>query len=142
MKRGGRLGRRLVFPAQIATVLSLKIGLRDEISKALKRKDKGAVRRLVRDRVLPLMHEVGELWNIHRALWMATYKPFGWEVLEGRYGGLMARLATMEGRLVDWLDGHHDSLPELEAKLETIFPEDDIYSMIGYERAFTPSASK
>ncbi|KAJ2749307.1 hypothetical protein IWQ56_007256, partial [Coemansia nantahalensis] len=41
-----------------------------------------------------------ELWLYHRARWHRIYKPFGWETLELRYGGLAARLQTMYDRIV------------------------------------------
>lgn len=49
------------------------------------------------------------------------YKPFGFEVLDLRYGGLRARLETMHRRLVAYLDVDDDSvtsIPELEVELE------------------------
>ena len=50
-------------------------------------------------------------------MWMATYNPFGWEVVESRYGTIMARLATLQQRLDDFLAGRLDSLPEIAAAL-------------------------
>lgn len=53
--------------------------------------------------------------------WMAMYKPFGWEVLDLRYGGLRARLETMHRRLVAYLDPADSSVTrveELEVELE------------------------
>jgi len=49
------------------------------------------------------------------------YKPFGWEVLDLRYGGLRARLETMHRRLVAYLDPADSSVTrveELEVELE------------------------
>lgn len=49
------------------------------------------------------------------------YKPFGFEVLDLRYGGLRSRLETMHERLIDFLDVQNSSvvkLEELEVELE------------------------
>lgn len=69
-------------------------------------------------------------------MWMKTYKPFGWEVLESRYGGLRARLETMFDRIVAHVDfvrnnklveeeedeeNEHQRIPEFEVDLETIY---------------------
>lgn len=51
----------------------------------------------------------------HRALWMSTYKPFGWEVLDLRYGGLLARISSTQDRLADYVEGAVDEIEELEA---------------------------
>jgi len=53
------------------------------------------------------------------------YKPFGWEVLDLRYGGLRARLETMHRRLVAYLDPADSSvtkIEELEVELEVCRP--------------------
>lgn len=53
--------------------------------------------------------------------WFGLYKPFGWEVLDLRYGGLITRLETMHGRISAYLDTADDSvtkLSELEVDLE------------------------
>lgn len=53
--------------------------------------------------------------------WFSTYKPFGWEVLDLRYGGLQSRLETMHERLIAYLDVKESSvtkLEELEVELE------------------------
>lgn len=42
------------------------------------------------------------------------YKPFGWEVLDLRYGGLIARLETMHQRLIAYLDTDNTSTTKLE----------------------------
>lgn len=67
--------------------------------------------------VLPALHkQVDELRIAHRTLWMKTYKPFGWEVLDIRYGGLMARLASAEQRIFDYAEGRESQLEELECE--------------------------
>lgn len=48
-------------------------------------------------------------------------QPFGWEILELRYGGIRARLETMHERIASYLDEEDSSvtsLPELEVDLE------------------------
>ena len=50
----------------------------------------------------------------HRKLWHQTYKPFGWEVLDIRYGGMLSRLDTVIWRLEEYLAGNIAEIPELE----------------------------
>ncbi|MDQ8738997.1 beta-N-acetylhexosaminidase [Paenibacillus sp. LHD-38] len=67
--------------------------------------------------VLPALHrQVDELRIAHRTLWMSTYKPFGWEVLDIRYGGLMARISSAEQRILDYAEGRESRLEELECE--------------------------
>jgi len=59
---------------------------------------------------------IEELRISHRRLWMSTYKPFGWEVLDLRYGGLFARISSAQDRIADYVEGHIDQIEELEAE--------------------------
>lgn len=52
----------------------------------------------------------------HKQLWMAIYKPFGWEVLDHRYGGTEARILTAQERLDAYLTGEITKIEELEQK--------------------------
>lgn len=38
----------------------------------------------------------------------------GWEIFDIRYGGLLARLDTVQDRLIAFLDGENPAIPELE----------------------------
>jgi hypothetical protein len=114
-KRGD--ARRLRFPAQLARVLSVKAHLRRTLAQAYGKGDRRRVRDLVKRQLPDLRRQVQTLWDMHRELWMTNQKPFGWESVERRYGGLLARLQTVSQRLTDWLDGRIDAIPELDARL-------------------------
>lgn len=115
--RGGGLNGRLRYPALIAATLARKVNLRRRLAAAYKDGDHARLRALLRGEVADLRRSLRELWKHHRAMWMTTYKPFGWEVIEQRYGGLAARLETLAERLADYLAGRLASIPELEARL-------------------------
>jgi hypothetical protein len=135
------LAKRLRFPEQIARVLALKVDLHPKLAAVVRAGDQGTLRSLMADQLGPLQKEVHTLWKIHRQMWLATYRPFGLEVIEARYGGLLARLQSLNDRLKDYLAGKISSIPELEATLLKIFPKDDIYTMTYHERAVTASAA-
>ncbi len=48
--------------------------------------------------------------------WMAYYKPFGFEILDLRYGGLIRRFVTAKARIEAYLSGELDGIAELEEK--------------------------
>jgi hypothetical protein len=79
---------RLVFPAQIASVLALKDGLRQRLAGG------AAVGEL-----RPLRQALARLAEQHRKLWLSLYKPFGLEVIDGRYGAALARIDSIAERL-------------------------------------------
>ena len=94
------MNERLELPARVASVLSLKCHLRQRLVEAYRNKDYERLYDLAQGRLTRLREEVDQLWRYHRSLWMKMYKPFGWEVLELRYGGLRTRLETMYDHIV------------------------------------------
>lgn len=113
--------RRLLFPAQLAKVLSLKCELRRDLVAAYKSGNKKRLRALAVGDLKTLQAEVDRLWKCHRKMWLTTYKAFGWEEIEQRYGWLHARLQSLSDRLREYVGGEVTSIPEFETKLEKIF---------------------
>lgn len=54
--------------------------------------------------------------------WHTDYKPFGFEIIDQRFGGLAGRLKSCERRLTDYVNGKGD-IAELEEVLLPIVPE-------------------
>lgn len=133
---------RLAFPAQVAHVLSLKCGLRDLLVAAWRARDAAGLRDVL-GRVRTVQRAVKKLWRLHRGLWLDTFKPFGLEVLEHRYGGLWIRLESLADRLVDHLEGRRPEIPELDVDLQ-IFDEVPLAELghLTHARVKTPSAIK
>jgi hypothetical protein len=111
------MARRLNYPLLIARAIAARVDLRQDLSAALKKRDKPRIRRLIRE-IRVAREALYDLWLFHRSMWMATYKPFGWEVIEHRYGGLLARLDTLSDRLNDYLAGRLEAIPELTTDLQ------------------------
>ena len=61
-----------------------------------------------------IVEKIKALWESHRASWMEYNKPFGWEMHDLRYGGLIARFQTVKMRIGAYLSGACDRLEELE----------------------------
>jgi hexosaminidase len=141
--KAGGLARRLEFPAALAAVLELKVHLRRDLSKAVKKGDRAAVKEIARGDLPELRKRVEALWKRHRAMWMETYKPFGWEVIESRYGTVMARLATLQERVDAYVAGKLDELPELTAELHNPWEGQKLGDLhFGSSRMRTPSTIK
>ncbi len=71
---------------------------------------------------------------------MKDRKPFGWEVIELRYGGLMARVDTLKKTVEMFLRGESDSIPEFETELIPPFPDSPKpTATLGYRRIVTSS---
>ena len=61
-----------------------------------------------------IIERIARLRDAHRKAWMEYYKPFGWEVHDIRYGGMIARFETAKETLRAYLAGEIDGIPELE----------------------------
>lgn len=103
------------FYEQLANVLSVKAEIGIQLKAAYDRNDKNAMSEL-----LEVVNEVAKKVSIlhakHREVWFSLYKPFGWEIIEFRYGGLLARMETTKLRIQQWLEGVIDRIEELEEK--------------------------
>ncbi|GAA5961938.1 hypothetical protein JCM21900_001154 [Sporobolomyces salmonicolor] len=137
--------KRLQLPYLLASVLSLKCHLRERLVGAYKSVDRVELEALggktPNSRMNRLRGLVKELHKLHRSNWFAMYKPFGWEVLDLRYGGLLARLETMHQRIIAYLDAEDQTvtkLEELEVELETVYPNQGANLMLDYARCSRP----
>ncbi len=134
---------RLHFPEQIARVLSIKCHLRRHLAAAYRDGDKTRLRGLMQGALADLRCETEKLWKRHRDMWLSTYKPFGLEVIECRYGGLLARLETLADRLEAYLEGRAEAIPEFEVELQKLYPRAPAeLPTLSYARAATPSCIK
>ena len=53
---------------------------------------------------------------VWRKLWESTNKPFGFEVIDFRMGGIIARLNTAAERLTAFARGEVEDIPELSSE--------------------------
>ncbi len=68
----------------------------------------------VKDELFELLEtDFKELKSIHYKLWHKTYRPFGFEIVDGRYGMKLERIKTAKLRIEEYLNGEIQSLPEL-----------------------------
>eukprot|EP00123_Amoebidium_parasiticum_P018622 comp24254_c3_seq2/m.44972 comp24254_c3_seq2/g.44972 ORF comp24254_c3_seq2/g.44972 comp24254_c3_seq2/m.44972 type:complete len:261 (-) comp24254_c3_seq2:172-954(-) len=131
------LNARLALPAHLARVLSLKVTLRSKLQAAYRRGDVRELTLILNERVRPLCREVDVLWRCHRRHWLDLCKPFGLEVLEGRYGTLRTRLSSLEERLSDFLNHRVSCIPELEVDLQPCFGLGPTLGLFDYSRCTT-----
>lgn len=127
----------------LSKTLAVKATLGLEIVKLYREERRKELSEIAQTVLPALRKQVDELRIAHRTLWMKTYKPFGWEVLDIRYGGLMARIASAEQRILDYLEGRESRLEELECErllFEPGFPDSPITICApGYNRIVSAS---
>ena len=112
----GDLGYVFEPYVKLADVLSVKAALGVKTRVAYLMGDKEALGRLLEDYDVA-SERVGELHRSFRCRWLRDNKPQGFEIQDIRLGGLIMRLQSAKDRLVDYIEGRVDSIPELEEEL-------------------------
>jgi hypothetical protein len=138
---GASEDHRLDFAGQVAAVLALKTRLHLALRPAYRAGDHATLRRLVGELVPALRREVVALRDLHETRWHEIYRAFGWEVVERRYAGLLARLDTLVRRVEAHLaDPAARRIEELDCETHPVWPASDIYaSTLSHHQAVTPS---
>lgn len=101
------------YIATICKAAVMNIELAYDIRKGYDSNDKEFLANINFDSVIEC-HE--NLRNIHYNLWNSSYKPYGFENIDGRYGGKIARLKTAKMRINDFAEGRITDIPELKDK--------------------------
>ncbi len=114
LQEAGEAGDWLRVPLQLAEVLAVKCGIGVAITDHYRAQDREALK-LDAETLRGLAGAVERLRRTHRARWMRMYAPFGWDRLDLRYGGLLARLDTARARILDYCSGNLERVEELEA---------------------------
>lgn len=99
---------------RLAKVLSVKCELGTELQHAYRTQNRTELTDY-KEEVLPnLIEEVKKLLELRRTIWFEEYKANGFEVLDIRFSGVVARLYSTILRLSQYLDGEVEQLEELE----------------------------
>lgn len=110
-KENPRYAPMLNALSAMAKALVLRCRWREEAPKAVRagnRAKAGELTALAKE-CADAVNEVRKAW---RAQWDAVNKPFGFEVLDIRLGGVMARFETAAQRMQQYADGTLEELPE------------------------------
>lgn len=131
-------------PEKLTRVLALKATLGVELKAAYDNQDEVLLSKIANAIIPEVIERVRALRKAHRHQWLKTLKPFGWEVIDIRYGGLLTRLDTATERINDYLNKQIDSIEELEQERLYFGPEMEDSTGLGwnsfYTRMATPNA--
>jgi hypothetical protein len=117
-EENSEFSKLFLFYKILAEVLFGKSHWHEKISTCVKNKDMDTAKQLAEE-MTQTVAKVEELRWAWLDLWNSTYKPYGFEVLDLRIGGLRARLLTAQKRLFDFIEQNGETMPEL---LEEVLP--------------------
>ena len=104
------------FSTAAAHVLAKKSQMGLRLTEAYKAGDKAALKNFADVELPDLIERFKELRKVHMKNWFELYKPFGWDVMDMRYGSLIARTDSAIKEIKMYLDGELDRIEELEAE--------------------------
>lgn len=102
--------------AALCDALSIKYDLGLRTRKAYLNRNREEITSVIKDYDI-IIEKTERFYQYFRELWYRENKPQGFDVQDIRLGGLMQRLKSCRNRLIDFVNGRIDSIPELDEKL-------------------------
>lgn len=103
--------------ALLCNILYLKSDLGLDIRKLYNEGNKEALLDIANNRIAKLIETIEEFYTYFKEKWLQIFKPFGLEVQDIRYGGLIMRLKTVKNILIDYCNGKISKIEELEQEI-------------------------
>lgn len=101
----------------LCDVLAVKFDLGVRTRELYRGKDKAALKELALKDYTDLCARLEEFYAAFETCWATEKKPYGFDVQDARFGGLIRRIAHLKKRLLDYADGKVPDIPELEEEL-------------------------
>ncbi len=102
--------------SSLCNTLSIKYDLGLRLRNAYTEKDNAKLKEIADD-FEKVIDKLNIFYDNFSNLWYKENKPEGFEVQDIRLGGLMQRLKATKNRLINYIDGSCENLPELETEL-------------------------
>ncbi|MFD1415956.1 beta-N-acetylhexosaminidase [Oceanobacillus jeddahense] len=119
-------------PEKLCRVLAKKGDLGVELKAAYDASDQEKLKEIAQHIIPEVIKRVKELQSAHRKQWLSLNKPFGWEVIDIRYGGLLQRLDTSCQRVEEYVKGDLEQIEELEQERLYFSPNVEESSGLGW----------
>ncbi len=124
--------------SNLCDVLSIKSNIGIRIRKAYQKSDLDSLRKIVCD-IDSLLTKLDAFHNSFEKQWMYECRPFGYEVMDGRFGILRNRIVSAKHRIVDYLSGAIERIDELEENILPFDGRNDEVSWGWWQRIISPS---
>ena len=104
------------FYISLCDALSIKSELGIQTRMAYEFNDKKRLLFLAENNYSTVITKIEKCYTDYRKLWFYENKPYGFEIQDIRFGGLIKRIASCKDRLIEYCNGNCDTIPELEEK--------------------------
>ena len=99
---------------KLSAVLAKKADLGVRLKAAYEQNERMQLRAIAAKEIPGIVRELEEMKEQREDLWMSEAKPFGYELMDIKLGGVITRLTSTSRRLKRYLDGTITHLEELE----------------------------
>lgn len=113
------------FYAALAETLTLKCSWHRQAAPAVRNGDPDAAARLA-DSIPAMAEAVERLRSLWRQLWEHYNKPYGFEIIDARLGGIRARLLTAGDKMAAFAAGDITDIPELTGQTLLYMRQGDV----------------
>ena len=103
--------------AKLCDVLEFKYDLGARTRKAYAEGDKEELLRLAENEYVAVAKRLKEYSRAAERMWFYENKPCGFDIQDRMHGGIIQRTDACRRRLLDYVNGKIDSIPELEEKI-------------------------
>lgn len=131
--RNGRYNALFAFSWHAAHTLALKAEMGLRVTNAYQAGDRTELARLADEDLPELKARMAALRACHMENWFRMYQALGWDIMDMRYGSLMARIDSAIEEIRRYLAGE---LPKLEELEEKRLPYNGRTGMISYANWF------
>lgn len=113
-KKAGKYQLLFSFYEKLAAVLADKADLGMCIKSAYDRLDRAALKDISQNVIPEIICNLTDMKSSREKIWMNDAKPFGYEILDIKIGGVITRLKSTGYRIDNYLNGNVLRLEELE----------------------------
>ena len=122
--------------AKLSSLFENKADFEARLKRAYDLCDKATLEKMI-DECGVIIEKLYALRMSHRNSWMKYNKPFGWEVFDVRYGGIIMRFETCRDRLCAYLGGEIERIEELDEERLRIDCSNNPRSILGDSMLWT-----
>ncbi len=116
-KKSRTYGHLFNTAAKLADVLAIKFEVGVKTRAAYKAGDKDELLRLAKEDYTELEKRIKAFADAYEKQWFVENNPNGFDIQDLRLGGLLRRTMACRRRLVDYVTGKVDAIPELDVEL-------------------------
>ncbi len=130
-----------LYYSTLCSVLELKWDLGLRITKAYKDKNNAELLKIVNHSIAPLIERVELLRERRLDLWLDECKLEGFEIIDARLGGVIARLKSTRLIIYRFVTGDIEAIEPLESERQAVTGKVGIVRFCDYSRISSPGES-